>query len=193
MFDMGPYYLTAMIAMLGPVRRVTGSARISQPERVITSQPKAGTRIPVEVPTHISTVLDFAQGAIGTLVTSFDCWGHELPQIEVYGTEGTLSCPDPNYFAGPVRLRRAREREWREVPLAFGYSANSRGVGVLDLASAMRTGRPNRANGALAYHVLDIMHAVHDASETGRHVLLESTCERPAPLPSGLADWAAIA
>ncbi|RIK40752.1 MAG: oxidoreductase [Chloroflexi bacterium] len=186
MFDMGPYYLTAMVAMLGPVRRVTGSARISQPERLITSQPKAGTRIPVQVPTHISTVLDFVQGAVGTLVTSFDCWGHQLPHIEIYGSEGTLSCPDPNYFGGPVRLRKAREREWQEVPLAFGHTENSRGIGVLDMAEALRTGRLNRANGQMAYHVLDIMHAVHDASETGQHVLLESTCERPLASDEGL-------
>jgi len=189
LFDMGPYYLTAIVAMLGPVRRVTGSARISQGERVISSQPKAGKRITVEVPTHISTVMDFVQGSVGTLVTSFDSWGHELPEIEMYGTEGTLSCPDPNYFAGPVRVRKAREKEWREAPLAFGYRENSRGVGVLDMASALRAGRLNRANGAMAYHVLDIMHAVHDASASGQHVLLESTCERPAPLPPGLKDW----
>jgi len=117
MFDMGPYYLTALINLLGPVRRVTGSTRISFPERTITSQPKYGTKIEVKTPTHIAGVLDFASGAIGTIITSFDVWGHHAPIIEIYGSEGTLSVPDPNTFGGVVRVRKAREQEWVEVPL----------------------------------------------------------------------------
>ena len=105
MFDMGPYYLTALVNLVGPVKRVTGSARITFPERTITSQPKFGTKIEVEVPTHIAGVLDFANGAVGTIITSFDVWGGQLPRIEIYGTEGTLSVPDPNTFGGPIRIR----------------------------------------------------------------------------------------
>jgi predicted dehydrogenase len=188
MFDMGPYYLTALINLLGPVRRVTGSTRISFPERTITSQPKYGTKIEVKTPTHIAGVLDFASGAIGTIITSFDVWGHHAPIIEIYGSEGTLSVPDPNTFGGVVRVRKAREQEWVEVPLTHGYTQNSRGLGVADMAYAIRSGRQHRANGELAYHVLDIMHAIHDASREGRHVELTSTCERPAPLPVGLRE-----
>ncbi len=189
MFDMGPYYLTALVSLLGPVRRVTGEARITFPERVITSRPKYGTVIKVDVPTHVAGVLEFASGAIGTIITSFDVWHAELPRIEVYGSEGTLSVPDPNGFGGPVRLRRAGAEEWSEIPLSHGYSENSRGLGVADMAYGLRSGRPHRASGELAYHVLDIMHAFHDAACEGRHVTLESTCTRPAPLPMGLAPW----
>ena len=186
MFDMGPYYLTALINLVGPVKRVTGSARITFPERTITSQPKFGTKIEVEVPTHIAGVLDFGNGAVGTILTSFDVWGGQLPFIEVYGTEGTLSVPDPNTFGGPIHIRPARSREWHEVPLAYGYAENSRGLGVADMAHALLSGRKHRANGDLTYHVLDIMHAVHDASREGRHIELESTCEQPALFPLGM-------
>jgi predicted dehydrogenase len=189
MFDMGPYYLTALISLLGPVRRVTGSTRISFPERTITSEPKYGEKVQVEIPTHIAGVLDFASGAIGTIVTSFDVWSAHVPRIEIYGTTGTLSVPDPNRFGDPVRIRIGREEEWRDVPLTHANAANSRGLGVADLAQALISGRPHRASGELAYHVLDIMHAFHDASREGRHIELTSTCERPAPLPPGLPDW----
>src|SRR5262245_29555706 len=188
MFDMGPYYLTALVALLGPVRRVTGSARISFAERTITSQPKAGTSITVEVPTHVAGVLDCERGAVATSVTSFDVWAANLPRIEVYGAAGTLSVPDPNTFGGPVHIYAAGERAWREAPLTHGYAANSRGLGVADMAYALRSGRPHRASGDLTYHVLDIMHAFHEASELGRHVMLSSTCARPAALPLGLAE-----
>lgn len=186
MFDMGPYYLTALISILGPVRRVTGSARITRPERLITSQPKAGQKIQVNVPTHVAGVLDFESGVVGTIITSFDVWAAQLPRLEIYGTEGSLSLPDPNTFGGPVYVRRADAADWGEVPLTHGYIENSRGLGVADLAYALRSGRPHRANGAMAYHVLDIMEAFHDASQEGRHIDLKSYCDRPAPLPLDL-------
>lgn len=186
MFDMGPYYLTALVNMIGPVARVTGSARVTFPERTITSQPKHGARIVVDVPTHVAGALDFANGAIGTLVTSFDVWSANLPRIEVYGSEGSLSVPDPNGFGGPVRLWRATNKEWVDVPLTHGYAENYRSIGVADMAYALSTGRPHRASGDLTYHVLDIMHAFHDASREGRHITLTSTCHQPAPLPVGL-------
>jgi predicted dehydrogenase len=186
MFDMGPYYLTALVSLMGPVRRVTGSTRITFPERTITSQPLNGTKVEVEVPTHITGVLDFANGAIATVVTSFDVWAAEVPRIEIYGTLGTLSVPDPNTFGGPVRLRAAGSSEWTEVPLSHGYASNTRSIGVADMAYALQYGRKHRANGEMAYHVLDIMHAIHDAASAGKHVNLASTCERPAPFPVGL-------
>lgn len=188
MFDMGPYYLTALVNLMGPVRRVTGSTRITFPERLITSQPKYGTKITVDTPTHIAGVMDFANGAVATIVTSFDVWAAQLPRIEVYGTQGSMSVPDPNGFGGPVKVRLASDTEWRQVPLTHGYAENSRGIGVADMAYALRSGRQHRANGNLAYHVLDIMHAFLDASDQGRHIELESTCERPAALPTGLGN-----
>jgi predicted dehydrogenase len=185
LFDMGPYYLTALISLLGPVRRVTGSARITFPERVVTSKPRYGTTIKVNTPTHVAGVLDFANGAIGTLLMSFDVWWHRLPAIEIYGTEGTLSVPDPNGFSGPVRLRRANESAWQEVPLTHMYTDNSRGLGLLDMAQAIRVKRPHRASGELAYHVLEIMEALYKSSDSGQHIELQSRCERPEPLKPG--------
>jgi predicted dehydrogenase len=182
MFDMGPYFLTALVTLIGPVRRVTGSARVSFPERTITSKPKFGTKISVEVPTHLATVADFASGAVGSMIMSFDIWNANLPGIEIYGSEGTLVVPDPNGFGGPVRLWRHDSPEWREISLISEFAENWRGLGVADMAQALRDGRPHRANGDLAYHILDIMHAVHDASRDGRHIELTSTCERPAPM-----------
>jgi predicted dehydrogenase len=155
-------------------------------------------KIPVETPTHIASVLDFAGGPVATLITSFDVAvsaGAALnlydiggALLEIQGTEGTLSLPDPNMFAGPVRLRRLGEAEWREVPLTHAHTKNSRCIGVADMAYAIRTGRPHRANGQMAFHVLDVMHAVLEASNMGRHIELTSTCERPAPLPEGLPE-----
>ncbi len=182
LFDMGPYYLTALVSLLGPVRRVTGSARITFPERTIRSEPRAGERIAVETPTHLAAVLDFASGAIGTLVTSFDVWASDAPKLEIYGSDGSLALPDPNTFGGPVRVRRAGEDRWRRVAVTRPYTRNSRGLGLDDMADAMRQGRPHRANGDLAYHVLEVMHAVETASREERHVAIASTCERPEPL-----------
>jgi predicted dehydrogenase len=186
MFDMGPYYLTALVNLLGPVRRVTGSTRITFPERTVTSQPKYGEKITVETPTHIAGVLDFESGAIATLVTSFDVKSAKLPNIEIYGSEGSMIVPDPNTFGGPVYIRRHGETEWTEMPLTHDYTDNSRGVGVADMAYALVSGRPHRANGELGYHVLELMHGFHDASNEGKHYEVKSTCEQPKPLPLGL-------
>ena len=187
MFDMGPYYLTALISLIGPVRRVAGSARVTFPERTITSKPKAGETIRVETPTHVAGTLDFAIGAVGTVITSFDVWAHSLPRVEIYGSEGTLSVPDPNTFGGPVRLRQGREAEWRDIELTHGWTQNSRGLGVADMAHALRSGRPHRASGDLTFHVLDTMHAFLNSSREGKYVELQSTCDRPAPFPTGLS------
>lgn len=183
MFDMGPYYLTALVSLLGPVQRVSGATRITRSQRTITSQPRYGEVINVEVPTHVAGLLDFAAGPIGVIITTFDVQASTLPWIEIYGTAGTLAAPDPNTFGGPVRLRLAGDSEWKEVPVTRPYTENSRGLGLADMAEGIRTGRAHRATGELAYHVLDIMHAIHDASAESRHVLLESTCARPDAMP----------
>jgi len=182
MFDMGPYYITALVSLLGPVTRVCGSARISTPTRTITNQIDYGKIINVEVPTHISGVLDFASGVVGTLITSFDVYSHSLPCIEIYGTEGTLKVPDPNTFGGPIFVRRFREPEWSQIPLLKNYAENSRGLGITEMATAIEEGRPHRASSELTYHVLDIMHGIHDASASGKYYKLKSKCKRPAAL-----------
>jgi predicted dehydrogenase len=179
MFDMGPYYITALVSLLGPVARVCGSARISSMTRTITNQFDYGKLINVEIPTHIAGVLDFAGGPVGTLTTSFDVYNHSLPCIEIYGTEGTLKVPDPNTFGGPVLVRRFREPEWSQIPLLKSYPDNSRGLGITDMAEAIEEGRPHRASSELAFHVLDIMHGIHDASVSGKYYKLKSKCKRP--------------
>ncbi|MBS4178201.1 Gfo/Idh/MocA family protein [Lederbergia citrea] len=189
MFDMGPYYITALINLIGPIRRVTGSARITYKERTITSQPKYGQKITVEVPTHIAGVLDFENGAIGTIITSFDVKGSKLPNMEIYGSTGTIMVPDPNTFGGPVLIRKHGSQEWEEVPLTHGYQDNSRGVGIADMAYAIRSGRTHRANGDLTFHVLEVMHGIHEASASDTHYQLSSSCEQPKPLPTGLEEY----
>ncbi|MEI6084642.1 MAG: Gfo/Idh/MocA family oxidoreductase [Verrucomicrobiota bacterium] len=184
MFDMGPYYLTALINLLGPVKRVTGSTRISFPTRNITSQPFAGKVITVETPTHVTGTLDFANGAVITMIQSFDMWQHSLPVLEVYGAEGSLSIPDPNCFGGPVKLAKPG-KGWEEVPLTHRIDL-ARGSGLADLAKGVATGRPHRASGELAFHVLDVMAAFDEASTQGRHIEIKSTCVRPAALPVGM-------
>lgn len=188
LFDMGPYYLTALVNLIGPIRRVAGSARITFPERTITSEPKRGTVVKVETPTHVAATLDFENGAIGTLVTTFDVWAHHLPCIEVHGTEGSMSVPDPNTFGGTVSVRRHDEKDWREVPHTHIYEQQNRGIGVADMIYALQSGRPHRASGDLTYHVLDVMHAVLESAEQARHITLTSQCSRPAALPTGLEE-----
>ena len=182
MFDMGPYYLTALVNLLGPVTRVSGSAKVGSPTRLITSKPLNGTVINVEVPTHIAGVLDFACGAVGTIITSFDVYSHTLPTIEIYGTEGTLRVPDPNGFGGPVFVKRFREKEWSQIPLVKEFPVNGRGLGIMEMAEAIEEDRPHRASGELCSHVLDIMHGIHDASASGRYYKIKRKCKRPAAM-----------
>jgi len=133
----------------------------------------------------IAGIMDFQCGAVGTIITSFDVWAANLPRIEIYGAEGSLSVPDPNRFDGPVLLHLADASGWREIPLTHSTDVG-RGIGVADMAYALAGGRDHRASGELAYHVLDLMHGCHDASRQDRHIYVESSCERPAALPVGL-------
>ena len=185
MLDMGPYYITALVNLIGPVKRVTGCTRITFPQRMITSQPLYGTMMNVEVPTLVSGVMDFANGAIANILMSFDIWSHNLPRIEVYGTEGSMVVPDPNRFDGQVLVKRAGAKEWSDIPLTHSDTV-SRGIGVADLAYAIRCGRKVRPSGELAFHVLDVMCAFDEASKAGKHVQIQSTTDKPKPLPLGL-------
>ncbi|MCC6415079.1 MAG: Gfo/Idh/MocA family oxidoreductase [Opitutaceae bacterium] len=189
MFDMGPYYLTALVNLLGPVRRVSGSAKTSFPTRTITSQPLAGQKIKVAVPTHYAGTLEFANGVIATLIMSFDVWpGAPMPRIELFGSEGTMLVPDPNTFTGPVQIRRAGENAFADAPLTHS-EARLRGTGVADMAySILRRRRNFRCNGELATHVVEIMAAFEKASKSGRYVTIATRFKQPKILPPQLPD-----
>lgn len=184
LFDMGPYYLTALVQVLGPVKRVAAITSTAMETRPITSEPRAGETIEVEVDTHSAGTLEFHSGAVVTVVMSFDVWWHSNRFIELHGLDASLSAPDPNWFGGKVRI--SKEREWEEHPLSHGYTDNMRSIGLADLCVGVRTGRPHRCNGHLAQHVLEIMQAFGTSSREERHVELTTKPERPAPLPTGL-------
>ena len=186
LFDVGVYYVTALVNFLGPVKRVTSAAATTFLERTIANGPRSGEKVPVTTPTHVTGLLEFEGGALCTLVTSFDVWASELPRLEIYGAEGTLSVPDPNTFGGPVRLRRMGAESWSEPPLTHPYTGNTRGLGAADLSHALQSGRAPRASGELAFHVLDTMQTLLEASDAGTWLDVKSRCERPAPLPLGL-------
>jgi predicted dehydrogenase len=187
MFDMGPYYLTALLNLLGPVKRLAGMAAIAIPQRTITSQPKAGKTITVETPDHIVGLMEFENGAVGTIAQSFAVieGGYDRAHpILINGTDGAIYVPDPNTFDGVVKLRRS-DRQMADVPPAFvtGYG---RSVGLADMATALRTGRPHRASGEQAFYVLDLMQGFLDASTNGQTHRPTAEYHRPAPMPAQL-------
>ncbi|MDX6356585.1 MAG: hypothetical protein QOF98_3488 [Streptomyces sp.] len=182
LLDMGPYYLSALVHLLGPVVKVTGASSTPRAERVIGSGPRAGQRFAVEVDTHVSGVLEHAGGALSTLVMSFDIHAARLPRIEVYGTGGSLSVPDPNGFEGTVEHFPAGG-PWQSLPVSAGYPGAGRGTGLADLADGLATGRPHRASAELAQHVLDVMLTLLDAAHQGTSLPVTGGVERPAPVP----------
>ncbi|MEJ7837885.1 MAG: Gfo/Idh/MocA family oxidoreductase [Thermomicrobiales bacterium] len=183
-FDRGPYYLNALIHLLGPFQRVAGLSRATWPERQ-----HGDSMLKVEVPTHATASLQYASGAICTFLQSNDVYDTGLPHIEIYGSEGSLRCIDPNNFGGDIFIRRPDSPELEAVPLEFGYLGNSRGVGVADFCRAIANDRPQRAHGEMAYHVVDVINSIIESSDRGEVITLESTCAQPAPLPTGLEDW----
>ncbi len=187
LFDMGPYYLTALVNLLGPVKRVSAICGRALDERLATSEGAKGQILPVEVNTHVAGTLEFCNGAIITLVMSFDVWKHSSHFIEVHGTAGSLKVPDPNNFDGDISVFRPGMENWESVPYSHGYTENMRSIGVADMAYAIRSGRANRCSGELAYHVLDVMHAFDESSNSGTHIEIKSTCAQPAALPMDLA------
>lgn len=185
MMDMGPYYVTALVNLLGGVKSVTGVTKSSFAKRVITSEPHRGEVIGVEVPTYVTGTLQFDSGAVGTLFTTFDVYYKGQARFEVYGTEGTLLVPDPNCFGGPIQLLRPEDGEYREMPLTFDYRENSRGLGLADMACAIRTGSPFRASYEQTCHVLEILTAFEKSSDAGKTLELETHYERKAPICRG--------
>ena len=201
MLDLGPYYLTAMVAFLGPISRVAGMSNRAFDRRMIENGPRNGEWIPVEIDTHVQGMMEFESGAIGSITMSFDIWDSEMPRLEIYGEEGTICIPDPdpvhgaNLFGGEVWYRTRAASRWTHQPRPTGREAwlvatnthglndESRGIGLVEMAFAIREGRPPRASGALAYHILEAMTGILAGPETGRFVDLESRPAKPALLP----------
>ncbi len=187
MLDMGPYYITDLVNLLGPVESVIGVATRTRAERTITSEPLKGTRIPVNVATHVTGVLRFVNGAAISVTMSFDVAKHKHVPLEIYGEKGSLIVPDPNYFGGKIEFAAAGE-DWQEIPARPLYAdGNYRSLGLADMAKAIRDGRPHRASGALALHVIEVMEAFQASSDSGASISIASRPERPAALPSDLA------
>jgi predicted dehydrogenase len=186
LFDMGPYYLTSLVLLIGPVKSVTALAKMTFKERTITNKISPGKKIKVEVPTHLSGELEMTNGAIATVNMSFDIWRSNMPLLEVHGTEGSLSVPDPNGFGGEVKLWTTKNREWETIPLTHTEKIG-RGTGLADMAFSEQTGRKqHRLNGELALHVVEVMEAFHTSAKAGRTVNLKSRPKQPEPLPAGL-------
>ena len=206
LLDLGPYYLTAMVFCLGPIARVAGLSRRTFAERMIENGPRNGKMMPVEVDTHSLSLLEFESGVIGDMTMSFDIWDSETPRFEIYGEYGTISIPDPdpvhgaNIFGGEVWLRTREtarwthqprpigREEWEIVSCRHGHLENSRGLGLYDLALAVREGRAPRASGAMALHVFEVMDAIARAPHAGAYQKIESRCARPDPLPEDFAQ-----
>ncbi|MDW6025687.1 Gfo/Idh/MocA family oxidoreductase [Mesorhizobium sp. BAC0120] len=191
--DIGPYYVTNLIQLIGPVKRVASLASIPMTERVITSKPRYGEKIKVTTPTTIHALLEFANGAVVTLNTSWDVWKHGHAPIELYGEEGSLFVPDPNFFGGEVRYTKHADfvkklPKWKHPLLvpnqihSQGAMANYRTVGLADMAVAIAEGRPHRCSMEMALHAVDVMTSILRSGETGKFVDITTTCERPAAL-----------
>jgi predicted dehydrogenase len=190
MLDMGPYYIAALVNLLGPIESVVGVAARARAERVIGSSPRRGERIAVEVATHVTGVLRFVCGAVVTTTMSFDVAKHRHSHIEIYGETGALVVPDPNAFGGEVEIAAAGQ-DWSTIPVTAPYAdANYRSLGLADMAQAIRKGRAHRASGALAFHALEAMLAFQTSSDTGGVVTLASRPQRPAAMPAKLKTGA---
>jgi predicted dehydrogenase len=181
LLDVGPYYVTGLVSLLGSITAVSAVGRGAGSERLIGSGPRAGGTVTAEVPTTVFATLAFESGVVGGLTASFDVVASEAPHFEIHGTAGSLVLGDPNEFDGTVRYRPLGAEVWEDVPLQFDGSVG-RGVGLADFIDAIRTGRPHRASGELAFHVLDVLLAVETASTSGRTEHVTSRCARPAPL-----------
>lgn len=187
LFDMGPYYLTALINILGPVKKVNAMSTRSTNERQGLKVNENKT-FPVEIDTHISATLEFEQGAIITLITTFDVWKHSsYCDIELHGTTGSIHEADPNCFSGDIRFfKSGLSADWSKIDNQFTYNDNSRGIGLADMAAAIEENRPHRASGELAYHVLDVMESIVNSAKSGKTLSINSSCNRPQALAIGL-------
>ena len=180
MYDMGPYYLTALVNMLGPVSAVSGMNSNPIPHRQVAIGPRKGEVLPVETATHIAGTGKFENGAIGNMMTSFDVYPVELPHITIFGTKGTIIAPDPNTFGGEVRYLNGENGQWSTLPYVNAYTENSRGLGVREMCLAISEGRVMRANAGMMNHVLEVMDAFHESAEKGAEIKINSRFEQNA-------------
>lgn len=178
MFDMGPYYLTAMVNLMGGIDSVMSASKKSFEKRMITSQPFSGTEINVNVNTYVAGTVKYASGAIGTLFTTFDAYYPYQARFEIYGSEGTLFVPDPNTFSGPIKLFRPEDGEVREIPIMYDYAENSRALGLDDMAVAIREGRPARCDWNQTFHVLDAITGFERSAVSGEWIKMSTKYER---------------
>ena len=185
--DMGPYYITDLVNLLGPVAKVQAMSVTPQKSRLIRSEPKKGQMMPVKVFTHVTGTLQFVSGALIQVTLSFDVPKHSHMPYEIFGSEGSMLVPDPNWFGGEVKIAKPRAEAWDDVPVKLPYAdANYRSLGVADMAHAILSGRPHRASGDLALHVLEVMEAFETASKSGEIVKIKTRVERPAPMAESL-------
>ncbi len=187
MLDLGPYYITALVNLLGPAKSVTAvTFRGAKTRKCGPTSVPPFKEYPVNVNTHQSGMVEFKNGAVITVIASFEVYRNQHTPIEIYGTAGSLVVPNPNTFDGPVKVFKPGYADWVDAPLSHGYTENSRSIGAADMAYAIQKKRPHRASGELANHVLEIMMAFDKSSASGKKVTLKTTCERPAALPLGL-------
>jgi predicted dehydrogenase len=179
---MGPYYVTAIVALLGPIRRVAGFASTRAIDRVIEIGPRAGTPFTPETPTHTAATLELDGGVTANLTATFEAGAQYIADFTVYGTEGRLILPDPNSYGGPLQLRRGREEAWQDVPLPPPSPRDGRGLGLADLVTSVGTGAAPRASGELGLHVVEVARGILAAAEAGESVAIASAPARPAPL-----------
>lgn len=184
LFDMGPYYITALVSLLGPVRSVKAFAKSPYEKRVVTDREGKAYLMPSDVDTYIAGVMEFENGAIASVTTTFDIWDDAGYQLEINGREGTLKLPDPNTFGGPVKLYGRRAAQTVEIPLTHGFSENCRGIGVADMAYSLLNGIPHAANGQMGTHVLEIMTALIESSRRFSDIVLQTTFTQLPPLPA---------
>jgi predicted dehydrogenase len=183
LLDMGPYYLTAIVALLGPVRRVTGFASTRVQQRAIAVGPRAGERFTAQTPTHTVAAMELDRGVTATLTASFEAPGQYVADFVIYGTEGAIALPDPNAFDGPLRIRR-RGAGWVDVPFVARGPQDARGLGLHDFVEALEHDWPHRATGSLATHVVDVARSILDAAAAGRAVDVATAIDRPTPIPA---------
>lgn len=184
LLDMGPYYITALINLLGGVKEVYGTCKTTFPQRLITAKPHEGEIITVNVPTHYECLMKFESDVTVSFLTTFDTYKLNQPNIHLYGTKGNLYVPDPNCFGsekGMKFLNGATGAE-EELPLTFDYSTNSRCLGLADLAAAIEAGRSPRASYKQTYHVLEVMTGIMKSAETGIPYKMTTRFEREAPM-----------
>jgi predicted dehydrogenase len=185
--DWGPYYISSLVSLFGPVKKIVSMGRTPVPVRKALSEssPVFGKEFSVDVFTYVTSLLEFESGFTANVTVSFDMkypfWESNMPFIRVFGTEGSIDVPDVNQYAGPVIVRDSKGFE-KEYPLEFGFTENSRGMGMSDMARAITRGGQYRANGEFGLHVTEVLLKIIESAEAGEYKMVENSCKIPEPL-----------